>query len=127
MQQDTQESAVVDGISRRVLLRRLGVGAGAAAATAVLSSSPALAQTGGVDPDALLAPRRDRHMPDEVVRRDELDTVAEELSQPVQSQAYAHTITESVTFAAQVNMLSVGPVEIADGAGVTVNGNWTIV
>jgi len=42
-------------------------------------------------------------------------------------QQHENTITGSLTVDASNNALSCGPVSIASGTTVTVNGNWTIV
>jgi len=42
-------------------------------------------------------------------------------------QQHENTITGSLTVDASNNALSSGPVSIASGTTVTVNGNWTIV
>lgn len=42
-------------------------------------------------------------------------------------QPNAQTINENVTIASTLNAVSGGPVTIADGYTVTVNGNWSVV
>ena len=39
----------------------------------------------------------------------------------------AQTISEDITIASTSNGMSAGPITIADGYTVTVNGNWSIV
>ena len=39
----------------------------------------------------------------------------------------AQTISENITIASTTNGMSAGPIEIADGYTVTVDGNWSIV
>ena len=39
----------------------------------------------------------------------------------------AQTISENITIASTSNGMSAGPITIADGYTVTVNGNWSIV
>ena len=39
----------------------------------------------------------------------------------------AQTISENITIASTSNGMSAGPITIADGYTVTVNGNWSVV
>jgi hypothetical protein len=39
----------------------------------------------------------------------------------------AQTISEDITIASTSNGMSAGPITIADGYTVTVNGNWSVV
>ena len=39
----------------------------------------------------------------------------------------AQTISENITIASNTNGMSAGPITIADGYTVTVNGNWSVV
>ena len=39
----------------------------------------------------------------------------------------AQTISENITIASTTNGMSAGPITIADGYTVTVNGNWSVV
>jgi hypothetical protein len=39
----------------------------------------------------------------------------------------AQTISENITIPSTTNGMSAGPIEIADGYTVTVDGNWSIV
>ena len=39
----------------------------------------------------------------------------------------AQTISENITIASTSNVMSAGPITIADGYTVTVNGNWSVV
>ena len=39
----------------------------------------------------------------------------------------AQTISENITIASTSNGMSAGPITIADGYTVTVNGNWVII
>ena len=42
-------------------------------------------------------------------------------------KAYRNTISEDVTIPSDTNGLSSGPITIADGNTITVNGEWAIV
>ena len=39
----------------------------------------------------------------------------------------AQTISENITIASTSNGMSAGPITIADGYTVTINGNWSVV
>ena len=39
----------------------------------------------------------------------------------------AQTISENITIGSTTNGMSAGPITIADGYTVTVNGNWSVV
>jgi len=39
----------------------------------------------------------------------------------------AQTISENITIASTSNGMSAGPITIADGYTITVNGNWSII
>jgi len=69
-------------------------------------------------------------LPDGIVDADMIATAAKAgpaLGTSHVIRTNAQTISENITIGSTTNGMSAGPITIADGYTVTVNGNWSIV
>ena len=69
-------------------------------------------------------------LPDGVVDADMIATAAKagpSLGSSHVIRTNAQTISENITIGSTTNGMSAGPITIADGYTVTVNGNWSVV